>query len=164
MRRSRAVPPSPLTLPDTESFGIAHPDRDALRRSVGVATSHGLPEPDRLPNGGTDSERRAERFTHDLGGPEPVAERQRLRRCDRATGSSPAAIDNSYGIAADGIAVTDLGPVAQQVASQTRTASNRIRRRVADAKAVGSFLRAQRLSLSGPVRRRRGVGASVAAS
>ena len=160
MRRSRAVPPSPLTLPDTESFGIAHPDRDALRRSDGVATSHSLPKPDRLPDGGTDSEC----FAHNFGGPEPVADRQWLRSCDRATGSSPATIDSSHGVAADGTAVTDLGPAAQQGAGQTRTASNRIRRRVADAKAVGPFQWAQRLSLSGPVRRRRGVGASVAAS
>ena len=154
----------PLTLPDAESFGIAHPDRDALRRSVGVAKSHGLPEPDCLPNCGTDPERRAERVTHDLGGPEPVAERQRLRRRDGATGSSPVTIDNSHGVAADGTAVTDLGPAAWQVAGQTRTAPNRIQRRVADAKAVGPSLRAQRRSPSGPVRRRRGVGASVAAS
>ena len=103
MRRSRPIPPSPLTLPDAESFGIAHPDRDALRRSVELAKSHGLPDPDRPPIGGTESDRRAERVTHDL-----VAERQRLWRCDGATGP-PATIGNSHGIAVDGTAFTDLG-------------------------------------------------------
>ena len=108
VRRSRPIPPSPLTLPDAESFGIAHPDRDALRRSVGVAKSHGLPDPDCLPIGGTDSDRRAEYITHDLGVPDLVAERQRLWRCDGATGP-PATIGNSHGIAVDGTAFTDLG-------------------------------------------------------
>ena len=98
----------PLTLPDAESFGIAHPDRDALRRSVEVAKSHGLPDPDCLPIGGTDSDRRAEYITHDLGVPDLVAERQRLWRCDGATGP-PATIGNSHGIAVDGTAFTDLG-------------------------------------------------------
>ena len=98
----------PLTFPDAESFGIAHPDRDALRRSVEVAKSHGLPDPDYLPIGGTDSDRRAECITHDLGVPDLVAERQRLWRCDGATGP-PATIGNSHGIAVDGTAFTDLG-------------------------------------------------------